>query len=73
MKQKPNRAKKRNPADVPQYGLRKIRRLLAEHATEIDVLSESLYLTDLLVGELADRLNEIEPKVIKPKTKRGRR
>lgn len=69
MKQKPNRAKKRNPADVPQYGLRKIRRLLREHGEWLRAVSVDL-------GMLNGRLADMEFKymtILKPMTKRGRR
>ena len=75
MKQKPNRAKKRNPKDYGEYDLRKIRRLLKEHGEQLAAIdANQIFILDRL-EDLDTRLALAKQGIFtaEPMTKRGRR
>jgi hypothetical protein len=75
-KAKPQK-KKRNPADVPQYGLRKIRRLLKEHGEQLAALDADNILLNEGLADLnhcmALNVESLNTRLTKLEAKRGRR
>ena len=78
MKQKPNRAKKRNPADITLRNLRAIKKTVALLAADVAALDGSLILTNDRLEQLGKRIYLAKMGLFidessELKTKRGRR